>query len=129
MRIYIDENYPKSVFNLLVSLHELSGNDKFKIYRWEDKEFTDEELKDSIFLVLDFLKKGLEIPNIKLFEEGYRTFVCKAGNAEDFSRFGLAMTLFTVWPSILEKSEEIDDKFLYTFNYGGRRLTNKSNKN
>lgn len=125
MRIYIDENYPKSVFELLESLHRLSGNNKYEIYRWGDKEFTGEELNDSIFLVLDFLSKGIEIPYVKLYEEGYRTFVCKVGNTEDFSRFGLALTLFTVWPSILEKSELNQDKFLYSFIYGGKRLNNK----
>lgn len=126
MRIYIDENYPKSVFDLLESLHNLSGNHKYEIHRWGDKEFTDEDLQDSIFLVMDFLKRGIEIPHIKLYEEGYRTFVCKAGNTKDFSRFGLALTLFTVWPTILEKSEDSEGKFLYSFKYGGKRLNCKS---
>jgi hypothetical protein len=125
MKIYIDENYPKSVFDLLKSLHNLSGNNKYEIYRWGDKEVGEKDLKDSIFLVIDYREKGISIPYVKLYENGYRTFVCKAGNLDDFSRFGLAMTLFTVWPSILEKSKMNQDKFLYTFNYGGKKLKNK----
>lgn len=125
MKIYIDENYPKSVFELLKSLHSLSGNIGYEIYRWGDYEVREEDLKDSIFLVIDYTERGISIPYIKLFEDGYRTFVCKAGNTDDFSRFGLAMTLFTVWRTILEKSEIDKGKFLYSFNYGRKRLNIK----
>lgn len=125
MKIYIDENYPKSVFELLKSLHSLSGNNGYEIYRWGDYEVREEDLKDSIFLVIDYTERGISIPYIKLFEDGYRTFVCRAGNTDDFSRFGLAMTLFTVWRSILEKSEIDKGKFLYSFNYGRKRLNIK----
>ena len=125
MKIYIDENYPKSVFELLMSLHSLSGNNGYEIYRWGDYEVREEDLKDSIFLVIDYTERGISIPYIKLFEDGYRTFVCRAGNTDDFSRFGLAMTLFTVWRSILEKSEIDKGKFLYSFNYGRKRLNIK----
>ena len=123
MKIFIDDNYPKSVFKLLKLLHELSGNSKYQIYQWGKNEEADEDLNDSIFLLIDFSKKGISIPYEKLFEDGYRTFVCKAGKTDSFSRFGLAMTLFTVWPSILEKSEDNQGKFLYSFNYGGKRLS------
>jgi hypothetical protein len=125
MKIYIDENYPKSVFELLKSLHSLSGNNRYEIYRWGDYEVREEDLKDSIFLVIDYTERGISIPYIKLFEDGYRTFLCRAGNTDDFSRFGLAMTLFTVWRSILEKSEIDKGKFLYSFNYGRKRLNIK----
>lgn len=125
MRIYIDDNYPKSVYELLESLHRLTGNSKYEIYRWGDNEVTEYDLQDSIFLVIDYTERGISIPYLKLFEDGYRTFVCKTKNRDDFSRFGLAMTLFTVWPSILEKSEIDLGKFLYSFNYAGKRLSNK----
>lgn len=126
MKIFIDDNYPNSVIKLLESLHRLSGNRKYIISRWGNVELSGKELKESIFLVIDYESRGISIPFQKLYEDGYRTFVCKAANAKDFSRFELAMTLFTVWPLILKTSEEISDKFLYSFNYGGKRLTNKS---
>lgn len=125
MKIFIDENYPKTVFELIKSLHNLSGNDKYEISRWGDIEVREDDLKDSVFLVIDFMEKGISIPYERLFEDGYRTFVCKAKKSDDFSRFGLALTLFTVWPSILEKSESTQEKFLYSFKYGGKKLNNK----
>ncbi len=125
MKIYIDENYPRKVIDLLESLHKLSGNRKYIINRWGNRELSQEELKESIFLVIDYESKGISIPFQKLYEDGYRTFVCKAANTSEFSRFGLAMTLFTVWPSILEKSESSQKKFLYSFNYGGKRLSSR----
>jgi hypothetical protein len=129
MKIFIDENYPKSVFELLMSLHNLSGNNMYKIYRWGENKTTEEDLNNSIFLVIDYKNKGISIPYIKLSEDGYRTFVCKAGNANDFTRFGLALTLFTVWPLILKISEVNKGKFLYSFKYGGKRLNFKYIKN
>ena len=128
MKIFVDENYPKSVFKLLKLLHNLSGNNKYQIYLWGENEEAEEDLNDSIFLVIDYKKKGISIPYEKLYEDGYRTFVCKAGKAGDFSRFGLAMTLFTVWPSIIEKSENNQGNFLYSFNYGGKRLNSNLNR-
>lgn len=125
MKIFIDENYPKTVFELIKSLHNLSGNDKYEISRWGDIQVLEDDLKDSVFLVIDFMEKGISIPYEKLFEDGYRTFVCKAKKSDDFSRFGLALTLFTVWPSILEKSESPQEKFLYSFKYGGKKLNLK----
>lgn len=126
MKIYIDDNYPPKVIELLESLHNLSGNGEYVVSRWENEELPVEELKDSIFLVIDYESRGISIPFQKLYEEGYRTFVCKAAKAKKFSRFGLAMTLFTVWPSILKTSEDNEDKFLYSFKYGGSRLVCKS---
>jgi len=125
MKIVIDENYGKTVIKLIESLHCLSGNDKYKVFRWGDIEVKDEDLNDSVFLVIEFQEKGISIPYEKLFEDGYRTFVCKTKKSDDFTRFGLALTLFTVWPSILEKSESNCENFLYTFKYGGKKLSAK----
>lgn len=122
MKIYIDDNYPKSVIALIESLHKLSGNGSYIISRWGNEELSTKELKESIFLAIDYESKGVSIPFQKLYEDGYRTFLCKAANTSEFSRFGLAMTLFTVWPSILKTSEENQDKFLYSFKYGGKKL-------
>jgi len=125
MKIYIDENYPNKVIELLESLHRLTGNGRYIINRWGNDELSHEELKGSIFLGIDYESKGVSIPFQKLYEDGYRIFVCKAANTSEFSRFRLAMTLFTVWPSLLKTSEKNQDKFLYSFNYGGKRLSCK----
>jgi len=125
MKIFIDENYGKTVISLIESLHCLSGNDKYKIFRWGEVEVKEEDLNDSVFLVIDFKEKGISITHEKLFEDGYRTFVCKTKKTDDFTRFGLALTLFTVWPSILKKSETNRNNFLYTFKYGGKKLNTK----
>ncbi|WP_445457720.1 hypothetical protein [Flavobacterium sp. HNIBRBA15423] len=126
MKIYIDSNYPRPVLKILEDVHNLQKQKKYKIERWEDNEITENDLKDSIFLVVDFQKKGISIPIIKQSEEGYKTIVCRVMD-EKIDRFEFAMTVLRVWPHIIEKSDSNDK--LFSFNYGGKKLRGVKLKN
>lgn len=119
MKIYIDSNYPRPVVKILEDVHQLQKEKRYEIERWDDSEINENDLKDSIFLVVDYQKKGISIPIIKQSEEGYKTIVCRVMD-EKIDRFEFAMTLLRVWPYIIEKAESVDT--LFSFKYGGRNL-------
>lgn len=119
MKIYIDSNYPRPVIKILEDVHQLQKEKRYEIERWDDSEINENDLKDSIFLVVDYQKKGISIPIIKQSEEGYKTIVCRVMD-EKIDRFEFAMTLLRVWPYIIEKAESVNT--LFSFKYGGRNL-------
>ncbi|MEZ7494963.1 hypothetical protein QO206_05665 [Leeuwenhoekiella aequorea] len=126
LKIYVDTNYPRPVVQLLESIHALQKQKKFEIVRWDDGDIPENELKNSIFLVIDYQKRGLSIPTLKQAEEGYKTIVCRA-KKDKLNRFELLMTILRVWPFILEKKEQLNNSTLLTFNYGGRKLIKYQN--
>ena len=119
MKIYIDSNYPRPVIKILEDVHQLQKEKRYEIERWHDNEINENDLKDSIFLVVDYQKKGISIPIIKQAEEGYKTIVCRVMD-EKIDRFEFAMTVLRVWPHIIEKAVSSDT--LFSFRYGGKNL-------
>lgn len=126
LKIYIDTNYPRPVVQILESIHALQKDKQFEIVRWDDGDIPENELETSIFLVVDYQKRGLSIPTLKQAEEGYKTIVCKI-KEKKIDRFELLMTVIRVWPFILEKKEQLNASTLLTFKYGGRKLTKYQN--
>lgn len=126
LKIYVDTNYPRPVVQILESIHALQKDKHFEIVRWDDGDIPDNELENSIFLVIDYQKRGLSIPTLKQAEEGYKTIVCKIRDKK-IDRFELIMTIIRVWPFILEKKEQLNSSTLLTFKYGGRKLTKHQN--
>ena len=124
--IYIDSNYPKRIKEFLINAHALQKERKFEIKEWENIETNSIDLKNSIFLLVDHATKGISIPVLKHYEAGYNIVVCKTGS-DKLDLFEFLMTVFRVWPFILEKSASEKDTFLYTFRYGGRKIS-KLNK-
>ncbi|PSL02235.1 hypothetical protein [Cecembia rubra] len=121
LKILIDPCYPEPLVNSLMTIHELQEEKRFEIFSWYDGIEHNFPLAETIFLAVDHSKKGLTEVNIKQIEEGYRLFVMKVDGVLDFFEF--AMTVFRVWPFIIEKSRENKNKkFCYTFKYGGRKL-------
>lgn len=123
LQIFIDVNFPRKVVDLLEELHRLQKEQKFSIIRWENQNITEAEYSSSIVLLMDQETRGLSIPVKKHHEEGMRVIVCKKKKKAKLDRFELALTLFRVWPSIVDKAKEKSSPFIYKFNYGGRRLT------
>ena len=126
LKIYIDPNYPKPVVSILESIQNLQKKKNFEIIRWENGDIPTSELNESIFLVVDYQKRGLSIPTIKQAAEGYKTIVCRVSKKK-IDRFEFMMTLLRVWPFILEKKEQLNSSTLLTFKYGGRKLTKYKN--
>lgn len=119
MKIYIDSNYPRPVIKILEDVHNLQKLKCYEIERWDDNVFTENDLKDAIFLVVDYQKKGISIPIVKQSEEGYKTIVCRVMD-EKIDRFEFAMTVLRVWPHIIDKA--LSNDTLFSFKYGGRNL-------
>lgn len=127
LSIYIDSNYPKPLVDILISISDLQKERTFEVIRWAEVEEDDILLENSIFLVVDYQKRGITIPIIKQSEEGYRTIVYRV--AEDKpERFEHMMTVLRVWPYIFEKHHMLTTNTLLTFSYGGRRLLPYSKK-
>lgn len=123
IKIVFDPDYPTQIVNSFKKIHELQTQRSFEILIWDNEIINQIRLKEAIFLLFDYKNRGMDETIIKHFEEGYRIIVCKAYKMDDF--FELAMTLLRVWPFIIEKKNELESPFCYTFNYGGRRLKKK----
>ena len=122
LKILIDPNYPDELVNALKDIHALQEEITFEIYSWHEGIENQFPLSESVFLAVDHSKKGLSEIVVKQLEDGYRMFVMKLGTGLNFFEF--AMTVLRVWPHIIKKSLEGENKsFCYTFNYGGKQLT------
>lgn len=120
MKIYIDSNYPRPVVKILAAVHNLQKKKEYEIINWQNEDINDDEIKNSVFLVVDFQKKGISIPIVKQSKEGYKTVVCRVME-EKIDRFEFAMTVLRVWPQIIEKFTS--ESNLFSFKYGGKKLT------
>ena len=121
LKIYIDSNYPKPLVDILISISNLQKEKNYEVIRWGEVKDDEIRLENSIFLVVDYNKRGLTIPIIKQAEDGYRTIVYKV-TVEKPNRFEHMMTVLRVWPFIFEKHHILNISTLLTFRYGGRRL-------
>lgn len=120
LKIYIHPNFSPKITAILYDLHELQKVKKYEIIKWQNLDEAEIDLKTSIFLMTDKEKKGLSVSTLKHYESGYRIVACKLPKTKlDF--FELGMSILRVWPFIIEKSTNED--FLYTFKYGGKRLS------
>jgi len=117
--IYIDSNYPRPVLKILEDVHNLQKLKYYEIKCWDDNDITEKDLKNAIFLVVDYQKKGISIPIIKQAEEGYKTIVCRI-REDKIDRFEFMMTVLRVWPQIIQNSNS--SNCLYSFRYGGKKL-------
>ena len=125
LKIYIDINYPRRLVDALIKIHSLQKNKQFELVRGSHYNKNSPELKDAIYLLIDYKKRGEDITTQKHFEDGCRVIACKAGSDEKLDMFEFSMTVFRVWPYILEKATEEYNPFLYTFKYKGKRLSSK----
>jgi hypothetical protein len=126
LKIYIHPNFSPKITAILYNLHELQKIKNYEIIKWQNLDEDKIDLKTSIFLMTDNEKKGLSVSTLKHHESGYRIVACKLPKTR-YDFFELGMSVLRVWPSILEKSTSKD--FLFTFKYGGKRLSGVKSKN
>lgn len=107
--------------DILISISNLQKEKNYEVIRWGEVKDDEIRLENSIFLVVDYNKRGLTIPIVKQAEDGYRTIVYKI-TEEKPDRFEHMMTVLRVWPFIFEKHHILNTSTLLTFKYGGRRL-------
>lgn len=122
MTIYIAAEYPKPVLDIIEKIHSFQKKKKIEIKRWDKNTHASIDLKNSIFLEVDYQERGISIPIIKQASEGYKTIVCRCVN-ESIDRFEFIMTVFRVWPYIMEKATLENEESLFSFKYGGSRLS------
>ncbi|MBI9067369.1 MAG: hypothetical protein JEZ09_08765 [Salinivirgaceae bacterium] len=123
LKIYIDVNYPKRLVDILIQIHNLQKEKQYELVSGSNYEIDSPELKNAIFLLVDNRNRGVEITTLKHYEDGCRVIACKTGGNDKLDRFEFSMTVLRVWPYIVEKTKEENAPFLYTFRYGGRKLT------
>lgn len=126
LKIYIHPNFSSKITAILYDLHELQKVKNYEIIKWQNLDEDKIDLKTAIFLMTDNEKKGLSVSTLKHHESGYRIVACKLPKTK-FDFFELGMSVLRVWPSIIEKSTRGD--FLFTFKYGGKRLSGVKLKN
>lgn len=122
MTIYIAPEYPKPVVEIIEKIHSLQKNEKIEIRRMMKNMNLNMNHKNAIFLEVDFQKRGISIPIKKQAAEGYKTIVCRCVDGS-IDRFEFIMTVFRVWPYIIEKTVSKNDEPLFSFKYGGSRLS------
>lgn len=125
LKIYVHPNFSPKITSILYDLHELQKLKKYEIIKWQNLDEAEIDLKTSIFLMTDNEKKGLSVSTLKHHESGYRIVACKLPKTK-YDFFELGMSILRVWPSIIEKSTKED--FLFTFKYGGKRLSDAKRK-
>ena len=124
LKIFFDADYPAYLIESLQKIHELQTEKTFELHSWDNALINRSKLDEAVFLLMDFQKRGLSEQVLRHFEDGYRIFVCKAGEAS-FDYFEFAMTVLKVWPYIIENGLQLKKPFCFTFKYGGHRLNKK----
>lgn len=111
---------------MIIFIKGLRKGKKYEIIKWQNLNEDKIDLKTSIFLMTDKEKKGLSVSTLKHRESGYRIVACKLPKTK-YDFFELGMSVLRVWQFIIEKSTRRD--FLFTFKYGGKRLSGVKIKN
>lgn len=123
LKIYIDINYPRRLVEALCKIHDLQKEKEYELIHASFCNIDMNDTENAIFLLMDSKNRGIEITTQKHYEDGLRVIACKTGTVEKIDRFEFSMTVLRVWPFIIEKAKQIHTPFLYTFKYGGNRLS------
>ena len=123
LKIYIDKNYPKRLVEALCKIHDLQKVKEYELIHDSFSNINCDDTENAIFLLMDNKSRGVEITTLKHYEDGLRVIACKTGEVEKIDRFEFSMTVLRVWPFIIEKAMQINSPFLFTFRYGGNRLS------
>ncbi|MEQ8687679.1 MAG: hypothetical protein RIE86_20405 [Imperialibacter sp.] len=120
INIFFDADYPPALVESIQQIHELQSERIFEVDKWDNSRIEKVGHESSVFLLIDYKKRGVSEHIIKHVENGMRIFVCRAPGDLDYFEF--AMTILRVWPFIIEKGQEVKEPCCFTFSYGGRKL-------
>ena len=120
LHIFLDIDYPPALVASIQQIHDLQSTKNFEVDKWDNQKVSKIGYESSVFLLVDFQKKGVSERILKHVEEGMKIFVCRAPESMDYFEF--AMTVLRVWPFIIEKGQVITEPCCFTFSYGGRKL-------
>lgn len=119
--IFFDPDYPPALVESIQQIHSLQLERNFEVDEWDNEKISKVGYESSVFLLLDFQKRGVSERILKHVEEGMKIFVCRVPESLDYFEF--AMTVLRVWPFIIEKGQGVKEPCCFTFSYGGRKLT------
>lgn len=118
MRLYLDSNFPKSVFNVIVGLQQIQFPQKYEIVRgrWSEHYRTE----DTAVFLINLNAKGTN-PVIDLhLRDGYKVIAYRKPVNESFDPYECALTLLGYWRRILTDIEQNEDVVLVTFRSKGK---------
>lgn len=118
MRLYLDSNFPKSVFNAIDYLQRIQFPQKFEVVRgkWSDEY----ETHDTAVFLIDLNAKGSN-PTIDLhLRDGYKVVAYKKPINESFDPYECAVTFLGYWKRILNDIEQHNEVILISFKTNGR---------
>jgi hypothetical protein len=122
MEILFEKTYPKNLVEALKLIHQTDDTKTFSIFYY-DKTVDDSKLFAPVVLLFDYNKKGLSPTTENLYDLGFRIFAMKTKREEKLDFYKLALTVVGLWPKILSTIESNKSAFIYTYKYGGNRLT------
>lgn len=118
MRIYLDNQYPPGLVDVLTTLINLEPVPSVEIvYRdWNDTFSTN----DTVVFFVNFNKKAVDNNIMEHYEEGFKVFVFRKPYGKNFSIYKQAVQFLTHWNNILKKIDSEPSSFIYSIN--GKQL-------
>jgi len=118
MRLYIDTNIPKSVFNAINSLQEIQFPQKYEVVR--GKWLQEYNTENTAVFLIDLNTKGTN-PTIDLhLRDGFKVVAYKKPANEAFNPYECALTFLGYWRRILSDIEENKNTVLISFRNNGK---------
>lgn len=99
MIIYIDENYPLELVEMLTQLHSLSIEREFEIVYRQDFEKLKQK-RPCVFL-FDQSIGGLDLTTLQYFKDGLQVFVFKLHPKSKNDLFKFCLAILSLWPKFL----------------------------
>lgn len=118
MIIYIDENYPSELVEMLMKLHSLPGADSFEIiYR---QNFEEIKSSNPVVFIFDQKRRGLELTTLEYFNEGSKVFAFKLPPNSKHNPFKFCLALLSLYPKFLFYIKKKENPFVCSFTSSGR---------
>lgn len=116
MQICFDKNYPEHLVKALQMIHSMQTQEQCE-FHW-GKKINDEDYPETVVFLFDRKRRGLDVTTEKYFEIGFRVFAFKATLPEKLSLFELALTVFSIWPKVIEIiNNRQKEAFVYVYSY------------
>jgi len=118
MIIYLDENYPLELVEMLTKLHSLSTERKYEVVYRQNFEKVKQK-KPCVFL-FDQSIKGLDLTTLEYFNDGMQVFVFKLHPKSKNDPFKFCLAILSLWPKFLSYVQNKQSPFVCSFTSTGR---------
>ena len=118
MIIYIDENYPKVLVEMLTRLHTLPNNHNFEIVYRTDFDNVKHN-KPCVFLFDQSIKR-LDLTTQQYYNDGLKVFAFKLLPKTKNDPFEFTLVVLSLWPKFIKYMIKDDSPFVCSFTSTGR---------